>query len=44
MEFFGGSAQSLLFSGGSLKIIMARSRWSKVFTVMRYVKKIGIPV
>ena len=39
-----GAAQDLLLSGASLPMIMARGRWSKVDTVMRYVEKIGIPV
>ena len=39
-----GAAQDLLLSGASLPIIMARGRWSKADTVMRYVEKIGIPV
>jgi site-specific recombinase XerD len=39
-----GAAQDLLLSGASLPMIMARGRWSKADTVMRYVEKIGIPV
>lgn len=39
-----GAAQDLLLSGASLPIIMARGRWSKSDTVMRYVEKIGVPV
>ncbi len=37
-----GAAQDLLLSGASLPIMMARGRWSKPDTVMRYVEKIGI--
>jgi len=39
-----GAAQDLLLSGASLPIMMARGRWSKSDTVMRYVEKIGVPV
>lgn len=39
-----GAAQDLLLSGASLPIIMAKGRWSKSDTVMRYVEKIGVPV
>lgn len=39
-----GAAQDLLLSGASLPIMMARGRWSKPDTVMRYVEKIGVPV
>jgi site-specific recombinase XerD len=37
-----GAAQDLLLSGASLPIMMAKGRWSKPDTVMRYVEKIGI--
>ena len=39
-----GAAQDLLLSGASLPMIMARGRWSKSDTVMRYVEKIGVPI
>ena len=39
-----GAAQDLLLSGASLPMIMARGRWTKSDTVMRYVEKIGVPV
>ena len=39
-----GAAQDLLLSGASLPMIMAKGRWSKSDTVMRYVEKIGMPV
>jgi site-specific recombinase XerD len=39
-----GAAQDLLLSGASLPMIMAKGRWSKADTVMRYVEKIGTPV
>ena len=37
-----GSAQDLLLSGATLPMIMAKGRWSKPDTVMRYVEKVGI--
>ena len=39
-----GAAQDLLLSGASLPIMMAKGRWSKPDTVMRYVEKIGIAI
>ena len=39
-----GAAQDLLLSGASLPMIMAKGRWTKSDTVMRYVEKIGMPV
>ncbi len=33
-----GAAQDLMLAGASLPIIMARGRWSKIDTVMRYVE------
>ena len=39
-----GAAQDLLLAGATLPMIMARGRWSKPDTVMRYVEKIGIPL
>lgn len=39
-----GAAQDLLLSGASLPVMMAKGRWSKPDTVMRYVEKIGIPI
>ena len=36
-----GAAQDLLLSGASLPMMMAKGRWSKPDTVMRYVEKIG---
>jgi site-specific recombinase XerD len=38
-----GAAQDLLLSGASLPIIMARGRWSKPDTVMRYVEHAALP-
>jgi hypothetical protein len=39
-----GAAQDLLLlSGASLPIIMARGRWSKPDTVMRYVEHTALP-
>ena len=38
-----GAAQDLLLSGVSLPIIMARGRWSKPDTVMRYVEHTALP-
>jgi integrase len=39
-----GAAQDLLLSGASLPTIMAKGRWSKADTVMRYVEKICIKI
>lgn len=39
-----GAAQDLLLSGASLPVMMAKGRWSKPDTVMRYVEKIGIAI
>lgn len=39
-----GAAQDLLLSGATLPVIMAKGRWSKPDTVMRYVEKIGIAI
>lgn len=39
-----GAAQDLLLSGATLPIMMAKGRWSKPDTVMRYVEKIGIAI
>jgi site-specific recombinase XerD len=39
-----GAAQDLLLTGASLPIMMAKGRWSKPDTVMRYVEKIGIAI
>ena len=36
-----GAAQDMLLSGASLPMMMAKGRWSKPDTVMRYVEKIG---
>jgi len=36
-----GAAQDLLLSGATLPMMMAKGRWSKPDTVMRYVEKIG---
>ena len=38
-----GAAQDLLLSGASLPIIMARGRWTKPDTVMRYVEHTALP-
>ena len=38
-----GAAQDLLLSGASLPIIMARGRWTKPDTVMRYVELTALP-
>jgi len=38
-----GAAQDLLLSGASLPMIMARGRWSKPDTVMRYVEHVALP-
>jgi site-specific recombinase XerD len=38
-----GAAQDLMLSGASLPIIMARGRWSKPDTVMRYVEHTALP-
>jgi site-specific recombinase XerD len=38
-----GAAQDLLLSGASLPIIMARGRWTKPDTVMRYVEQTALP-
>ena len=38
-----GAAQDLLLSGASLSMIMARGRWSKPDTVMRYVEHTALP-
>ena len=38
-----GAAQDLLLSGASLAIIMARGRWTKSDTVMRYVEHTALP-
>ena len=37
-----GAAQDLLLSGATLPMMMAKGRWSKPDTVMRYVEKIGV--
>lgn len=37
-----GAAQDLLLSGASLPMMMAKGRWSKPDTVMRYVDKVGV--
>lgn len=39
-----GAAQDLLLSGASLPVMMAKGRWSKPDTVMRYVEKVGIAI
>jgi len=39
-----GAAQDLLISGASLPVMMAKGRWSKPDTVMRYVEKVGIAI
>jgi integrase len=39
-----GAAQDLLISGASLPVMMAKGRWTKPDTVMRYVEKIGIAI
>jgi site-specific recombinase XerD len=39
-----GAAQDLLLSGASLPMMMAKGRWSKPDTVMRYVEKVGVPL
>lgn len=39
-----GAAQDLLLSGASLPMIMARGRWSKTDTVMRYIEQTALPV
>ena len=38
-----GAAQDLLLSGASLPIIMARGRWTKPDTVMRYMEHTALP-
>ena len=38
-----GATQDLLLSGASLPIIMARGRWTKPETVMRYVEHTALP-
>lgn len=37
-----GAAQDLLLSGATLPMIMAKGRWSKSDTVMRYIEKVGL--
>lgn len=39
-----GAAQDLLLSGATLPMMMAKGRWTKPDTVMRYVEKVGIPI
>ncbi len=39
-----GAAQDLLLSGATLPLMMAKGRWAKPDTVMRYVEKIGIAI
>lgn len=39
-----GAAQDLLLSGASLPLIMARGRWSKTDTVMRYIEQVALPI
>lgn len=39
-----GAAQDLLLSGASLPLMMAKGRWSKPDTVMRYIEKVGIMI
>ena len=39
-----GAAQDLLLAGATLPVMMAKGRWSKPDTVMRYVEKIGTAI
>jgi len=39
-----GAAQDPVLSGASLPVIMARGRWSKTDTVMRYIEQTALPI